>query len=518
MNSFRKEHGPHPRPQDGVGAPDSERGPAQEIGGENDERLRSSGDELPDLSSSRANSRESLPGMSLVNSTHSLASSAFSGDQSFDISGHRESLTRRPKQFRRAVDPEDLESQPNEDPICDDYSEIDEVSLNDEHGKYHVVNTSFVAKDENNIGRTLSVATEGSYASSWDSIAGQRSLPEEGDIFVTPRVSKPSHLSSLSSHGDRISSFRSLSLSGHLSISNRDRERMSGITASFVSIDEGKHDDDDEEEEFGGEGGRTEVGSTAPGEKKPTRSSGATERLKSRIGKFGLWFDDWLRRKVQWFYVLAVLYVGPVCFAWWAPLIWVSALFYTSMACVTFVNAWMCFEVFFSVLYTRRMRKLHHITRPKLIGERRLGCIVCAYLPNELTVLVQTVRAIANTIHDLPEGTTMDIVLSHNGGKKEQRISLLLDLRMIERELPPNVMVHELNVMSSRSKAENVNAALGFFTELGKIRGKPFTQLAMYDADHQPIPQAWRYALETMQVRFSKVRPNGQKACTIQLV
>lgn len=96
----------------------------------------------------------------------------------------------------------------------------------------------------------------------------------------------------------------------------------------------------------------------------------------------------------------------------------------------------------------------------------------------------------------------MDIVLAHNGGKKEQRIALLEDLRKIEMELPPNVMVHELNVLSSRSKAENVNAALGFFQEIGDIRGQPFTQLAMYDADHQPIPQAWRYALETMQVRW----------------
>jgi hypothetical protein len=269
---------------------------------------------------------------------------------------------------------------------------------------------------------------------------------------------------------------------------------------SFLSIDEGNLDDDFGEE-YSQEGSRTEPAATAPAEKNPTAA--VTSTPKSRLGEFWVWFDDWLRRKIQWVYVLATLYIGPVCFAWYAPLIWVTGLFYTSIACVSFVNGWMCLEVFFSVFYTRRMRKLHHVTRPELIGERRLGCIVCAYLPNELTVLIQTVRAISNTIHELPEGTTMDIVLSHNGGKKEQRIALLEDLRMIEIELPPNVMVHELNVISSRSKAENVNAALAFFTELGKIRGNPYTQLAMYDADHQPIPQAWRYALETMQVRFS---------------
>ena len=263
---------------------------------------------------------------------------------------------------------------------------------------------------------------------------------------------------------------------------------------SFVSIVEGPEEEEDTEQ-------NSDEGDSPyapPPEQQPSVTP--EPKKKSRMREGCLWFDDWMRRKLQWVYVVAALYVGPVCFALYAPQIWVTALFYTSIACVTFVNAWMCFEVFFSVFYTRRMRKLHHITRPELIGERRLGCIVCAYLPNELTVLIQTVRAISNTIHELPEGTTMDIVLSHNGGKKEQRISLLEDLRKIEIELPPNVMVHELNVLSSRSKAENVNAALGFFTELGKIRGKEFTQIAMYDADHQPIPQAWRYALETMQV------------------
>eukprot|EP00529_Nitzschia_sp_RCC80_P004885 CAMPEP_0113499680 /NCGR_PEP_ID=MMETSP0014_2-20120614/31882_1 /TAXON_ID=2857 /ORGANISM="Nitzschia sp." /LENGTH=952 /DNA_ID=CAMNT_0000393881 /DNA_START=121 /DNA_END=2979 /DNA_ORIENTATION=- /assembly_acc=CAM_ASM_000159 len=212
--------------------------------------------------------------------------------------------------------------------------------------------------------------------------------------------------------------------------------------------------------------------------------------------------DDWTRRKLQYVWVFVSIYAFPVCVAIWAPQNVVSGMFFVSIGCVTFVNLWMLVEGICSFFYTRRQRKLHH-SRPDIVGQRRLAAIVAAYLPNELTVLVDTIRAISKNIHELPDGTTLDIVLSHNGGSKEQRIAILEDIRKIEREMPANVTVHELNVVSSRSKAENVNAGLAFLEELGSLRGggtgKTFTQVAMYDADHQPIPQAWRYALETMQ-------------------
>ncbi len=219
----------------------------------------------------------------------------------------------------------------------------------------------------------------------------------------------------------------------------------------------------------------------------------------SAKGKILEALDDWLRRKLQYLYVLVMLYAMPVCVAMYASPSAVSTMYYLSIACVVFVNFWMVLEGVFSFHHTANLRKLHNAPST-LKGERTLGSIVVAYLPNELTVLVDTLRAVAMTVHELPEGTTLDIVLAHNGGKKEQRIALLQDLRMIEAELPVNVCVHELHVLSSRSKAENVNAALAFLEELGgAVRGRSFTQLSMYDADHQPIPQAWRYALETMQ-------------------
>lgn len=218
----------------------------------------------------------------------------------------------------------------------------------------------------------------------------------------------------------------------------------------------------------------------------------------SRRGSFWRNTDNCLERKLQYVYVIVTLYVAPIAAAIFSPLRWVSFLYFFSLSCVAFVNVWMISEAVMSFYYTRKLRALHR-SSPTLKGARRLCAIIAAYLPNELMVLVETVQAIAAQIECLPDGTTLDIVLAHNGGSKEQRIALREDLRNIENQLPDHVMVHELFVVSSKSKAENVNGALAFFEDLSHKRGTEFTQIAMYDADHQPIPEAYRNALETLQ-------------------
>ena len=74
-------------------------------------------------------------------------------------------------------------------------------------------------------------------------------------------------------------------------------------------------------------------------------------------------------------------------------------------------------EGIMSFYYTKKQRTLHR-SSPTLQGERCLCAIIAAYLPNELSVLIDTVKAIAAQIECLPDGTTLDIVLSHNGGSK----------------------------------------------------------------------------------------------------
>ena len=236
--------------------------------------------------------------------------------------------------------------------------------------------------------------------------------------------------------------------------------------------------------------GTCDDGETASGNASSAAAPSITARRRVK--------SDCLQRKLQYVYMIVTLYVAPIAAAVFLPLQWVAFLGFFSLGCVAFVNVWIVCEGILSFFYTRKQRMLHR-SSPKLEGERRLCAIVAAYLPNELTVLVETVKAIAAQIKCLPDGTTLDIVLSHNGGSKEQRIALLEDLRKIEKEIPDNVIVHELFVVASKSKAANVNGALAFLQDLCDKRLGEFTQIAMYDADHQPIPEAYRYALETMQ-------------------
>jgi cellulose synthase/poly-beta-1,6-N-acetylglucosamine synthase-like glycosyltransferase len=193
-----------------------------------------------------------------------------------------------------------------------------------------------------------------------------------------------------------------------------------------------------------------------------------------------------------------MLYCVPVWAALFLPSSAITMLYFLGFAAIAFVNAWMVCECVASIYYTNKQRELHR-SKPQLIGEYRLGAIIAAYLPNELTVLVDTVKAVSAQIHCLPETTTLDIVLAHNGGTPEQRIALLEDLRKIEPDIPLRVNLHELYVVSSKSKAENVNAAISFFQQFEADRLHDFTHVAMYDADHQPIPEAYLYALETLQ-------------------
>jgi uncharacterized membrane protein len=220
--------------------------------------------------------------------------------------------------------------------------------------------------------------------------------------------------------------------------------------------------------------------------------------LSELITNFNEGKKGFIESKFQYVYVFVMLYYVPVWAALFLPSSAITMLYFLGFAAIAFVNAWMVCECVASIYYTNKQRELHR-SKPQLIGEYRLGAIIAAYLPNELTVLVDTVKAVSAQIHCLPETTTLDIVLAHNGGTPEQRIALLEDLRKIEPDIPLRVNLHELYVVSSKSKAENVNAAISFFQQFEADRLHDFTHVAMYDADHQPIPEAYLYALETLQ-------------------
>ena len=105
--------------------------------------------------------------------------------------------------------------------------------------------------------------------------------------------------------------------------------------------------------------------------------------------------------------------------------------------------------------------------------------IIAAYLPNEQDIILETVRHMLAQVDVPPD--RFQVILAYN---TPESLSVEADLQEIAARDP---RLLPLRVSGSRSKAENVNAALGAAT--GEI-------VAVYDADHLPAPdcfcRAWR--------------------------
>lgn len=112
--------------------------------------------------------------------------------------------------------------------------------------------------------------------------------------------------------------------------------------------------------------------------------------------------------------------------------------------------------------------------------------IVAAYLPNESTVLADSIRAhLRNGPDDLR------LIVAYN---TPEPMEFEQELRRIESL---DDRVHVVHVRSSSSKADNVNAALGYAT--GEIVG-------VFDADHQPGPGGFERAAAWMDAGYDVVQ------------
>jgi len=105
--------------------------------------------------------------------------------------------------------------------------------------------------------------------------------------------------------------------------------------------------------------------------------------------------------------------------------------------------------------------------------------IIAAYLPNEQGIILETIRHMLTAVDVPPD--KFQVILAYN---TPESLAIEADLQEIAAQDP---RLLPLRVSGSRSKAENVNAALGAAT--GEI-------VAVYDADHLPAPdcfcRAWR--------------------------
>ena len=112
---------------------------------------------------------------------------------------------------------------------------------------------------------------------------------------------------------------------------------------------------------------------------------------------------------------------------------------------------------------------------PNLRTDPRQGMsatvIVAAYLPNEAGIIVSTILHMLTKV-DRPRAG-FELILAYNTPK---HLPVEAELRALEREFPE---FRAMQVASSHSKAENVNAAVA------EARGE---MIALFDADHRPSP------------------------------
>eukprot|EP00850_Spirogloea_muscicola_P005948 SM000028S10042 [mRNA] locus=s28:66460:68045:- [translate_table: standard] len=118
------------------------------------------------------------------------------------------------------------------------------------------------------------------------------------------------------------------------------------------------------------------------------------------------------------------------------------------------------------------------------------SAIIAAYLPNEADTILDTIQAFLDLEYPAP----LQVVLAYNSPKDMPEIEGLL--QEIGRRRPDRFVPYR--VMASRSKAENVNAALDHVVT-GEF-------VAVFDADHQPMRDAFTRAWKWLSTGYDVVQ------------
>jgi hypothetical protein len=102
----------------------------------------------------------------------------------------------------------------------------------------------------------------------------------------------------------------------------------------------------------------------------------------------------------------------------------------------------------------------------QLFPHHRIVVIVSAYLPNEITVLKDT---LANLLKcEIPPNVEVPvpIIVAHNGGNEEQRETLQQIIRDLSDVNPSHYTMREINHSKSKSKADNINGTMAILAHL----------------------------------------------------
>lgn len=152
---------------------------------------------------------------------------------------------------------------------------------------------------------------------------------------------------------------------------------------------------------------------------------------------------------------------------------------------------------------SRTPRRLKHFLRPLLasLGIKKIShpqpnrplpycsCIVVAYLPNEQDIILDTITHILTKVQRPESG--LELILAYNTPENLPVEKKLRDLAKLHPEL------HLLRVEESKSKAENLNAAIKTVT--GAIT-------CILDADHHPNPDSFIRAWQWLEHDYDVVQ------------
>ena len=201
---------------------------------------------------------------------------------------------------------------------------------------------------------------------------------------------------------------------------------------------------------------------------------------------------DLVKEYGQFFYLFAAIYMIPIILVVFIPASR-SILFWIGSAAILVTTTWLIGEAASSFKCWRDSRALHSQPLPADLP-LNVAAIVSAYLPNEIGVIYDTIQAVRSL--RLPRGGRLHLVVAHNGGSADD-MDKLADIIYSMENKQGAVDIHDFYVELSRSKAENVNAAIQFLSDL-PIEPQV---CVMFDADHQPDENGMVYALQTMHAK-----------------
>lgn len=237
--------------------------------------------------------------------------------------------------------------------------------------------------------------------------------------------------------------------------------------------------------------GSSEIGTESSIEPE-TKRPNVFQRLhaKYKASKLSI-YGAWTKENLQYVYALLIIFGIPlgVCYA--IPHVGLLIIFWISSGSLFLTTLWLVIESLGSFPHWYFIRKLHREAGTDDLA-KDIAAIISAYLPNEIDTIEDCIRAVMSV--NLPEGTQFRILVAHNGGKPEQ-VKYLRSI-IASLEPPPGVTVQDHNVLSSTSKAHNVNSAIDYFAET-----TPPEVVVMYDADHHPAKHSVIHALQTLKYR-----------------